>query len=540
MEKHDVVIIGAGHNGLTCAGYLARAGLKVKVLEKRSIVGGAAVTEEFYPGFKNSTCSYVVGTLSPKVIKDLELERFGLKLIERESGMFSALPNGRHLVISRNQVNNHIEISKFSKKDADIHEAFQDNLDELALSFRQMAEERPPNLGGGLLELWNTLKLGNKLRKLSPEQQENLIQIMTMSIGDYLDMWFESDEVKGYYAGDSSIGNMSHPYASGSAYMLLHHSFGNINNKIGSWWHAKGGMGSITQSMAKSAKAYGADIETGVAVKEVMIENVSNNGSPQATAKGVILEDGREIHADIVAANCTPHILFLKLMDSSLLPTRFEKRMQKYRYSSGSLRINVALSELPQFTSLKGIEDAEKNICRSINISPSIDYIGKAFYDAKVRGFARKPFVSMNIPSLIDDSLAPEGHHVASLFCQHFNYNLPDDLNWEHVKDEAVDNAIEAINQVAPNFRDSILSIQSFSPVDLEREFSLTGGDIFHGALHLDQLYSMRPASGFADYHTPVKGLYLCGAGAHPGGGVSGIPGRLSAKEIIKDSKHLL
>ncbi|MGM0422786.1 MAG: phytoene desaturase family protein, partial [Pseudomonadota bacterium] len=446
---YDIVIIGGGHNGLVCAGYLARTGLRVKLVEQRDVIGGAAVTEEFFEGYRNSTLSYIVSLLSPTVIEDLELERFGLSLIKRESGMFSVLPEGRHLVISRDQKATHAEISKFSTKDADAHIEFEQELDEMAVILRRFAENRPPNLDGGWPELWQFIKTGNMLRQLDLAQQEKLTNLMTMSLGDYLDMWFESDEVKGYYAGDGMIGNFAHPYGAGTAYNLLHHAFGRIKGQMGSWWHVKGGMGGITQAMRESAEAYGADIETGARTSEVILNE-------DGEACGIKLEDGRHIKAGRVIANCTPHILFNELLETETLPPEFARRMKHYKYGSGSFRINVALKSLPKFPSLKGVERPENYLKRSINFSPSIRYMERAYHDARIRGFAREPFISMNIPSLLDDSLAPPGHHVASLFCQHFNRDLPDDLDWGTVKDEAVEAVFDVIAGHDPDFKNSI------------------------------------------------------------------------------------
>ena len=534
MSEYDVIIVGAGHNGLTCAGYLAQAGVKVKVLERREIVGGAAITQEFRPGYKNSTLSYIVSLLSPKVIKDLELKSYGLELIKRESGMFSALPEGRHLIISRDQTETHKQISKFSKKDADAHINFERELDELAALFRHLAENRPPNVGSGITEIWQFIKTGNKLRRLSREHQQKLYDIMTMSLGDYLDSWFESDAVKGYYAGDGATGCLQHPYAPGTAYNLLHHSFGKIDGQLGAWWHVKGGMGAITEAMRKSAESYGAEIQTNAAVEEIILDT-ENTGKRKSRACGVKLADGTFIKAKKVIANCTPHILFFELLDQALIPPEFISRMKRYKYGSGSMRINVALKELPKMSSLSGIERPETLLKRSIIFSPSVSYMERAYHEARVRGFSRRPFVSMNIPTLLDDTLAPEGHHVAGLFAQHFSPNLPDDLSWDTIKDEAVDAIFEVINEHAPNFRESIIGFEAISPKDLEREYSLTGGDIFHGAMSLNQMYMSRPAIGHADYRMPVQNLYLCGSGAHPGGGVSGIPGMLCAREVLKD-----
>lgn len=526
QETFDIVIIGAGHNGLTCAGYLARAGLRVKVVERRGVVGGAAVTEEFHPGFRNSVCSYVVSLLNPKVIRELELARYGLEIIDRDSGSYSALPGGKHLLLSRDMETAKREIGKFSNRDASAYEAFDREIVAMAEVLREIALETPPNLGGGWHDLWRALKLGNRLRRLSAQQQGAFAELMTMSIGDYLDRWFESDPIKGDLGFEGIVGNMVSPYHPGSAYVLLHHAFGEVNGRTAAWGHAKGGMGAITQAMARSAQAHGADVETGAPVKEVIVE--------AGQARGVVLEDGRAIHARGVVANTNPKLLFLKLMDPTLLSADFRRRMEGWRCRSGTFRMNVALSELPRFASLDGKRD-EDFLRGTINICPSLAYIEAAYDDARALGWARQPIVSMCIPSLLDDTLAPTGCHVASLFCQHFNPHLPDGRTWDDVREEVADLIIEAVDQYAPNFKRSVVGRQVLSPLDLEREFALVGGDIFHGALHLDQIYSLRPAAGYADYRTPIAGLYLCGSGAHPGGGVSGLPGHNAAREILKD-----
>lgn len=536
MTDCDVAIIGAGHNGLTCAAYLARAGLKVIVLESRDTVGGAAVTTEFVEGFRNSTLSWSVSMLSPRVMRDLELEKHGLELLPRAPGVLSALPGGRHMIIGGDDKTTQAEIAKFSKRDSERHPEFLAELRRLASLLRELAEERPPNIGGGVREVWNWIKTGNRLRKLPREVKEKLVTLMTAPLGDYLDGWFESDEVKGFYAGEASCGNFVHPYAAGSAFVLLHQAMGAVKGEPGSRWHAKGGMGAITQAMAKSAEAAGAEIRTNAPVRSVLTTTGTEGGAAAVKVRGVVLEDETEITARMVAANCTPKLLFTKLVDAALLPKPFHVRMKNWRCASGTLRMSVALAELPQITSLKGAEDIEKQMQRPINISPSPFYMEKAWQDARVHGTARQPFVSMFIPSLLDDTLAPDGQHVAGLFCQHFNPELADGMDWDHLKDEAADHVIEAVTEIAPNFRDAILGMEVISPKDMETQYGLTGGDIYHGAMHADQLFSLRPAAGYADYRTPLKNLYLCGAGAHPGGGVTGTPGRLAAKEIIRDA----
>ncbi len=527
QSEYDVVIIGAGHNGLTCAGYLARAGLSVKVVERRGVVGGAAVTEEFHPGFRNSVCSYVVSLLSPQVIRELELEAHGLTILDRPAGSFCPQPGGGYLLVSRDQAMARREIAKFSPRDAEAYEAFDEEITALAEALRDIVREPAPNLGGGLADLWTALKTANRLRRLSARQQGALAELMTMSVGDYLDRWFESDPVKGVFGFEGVIGNMVSPYHPGSAYVLLHHAFGEVNGRTAAWGHAKGGMGAITQAMAASARAAGAEIEVGAPVAEVLVES--------GRAVGVALEDGRLLRARQVVANVNPKLLFLRLLNPGLLPADFRRRMEGWRCRSGSFRMNVALSELPRFDGLAA-EEAAASLNGTIDISPSLPYLERAFDDARLRGWAREPVVSMCLPSLLDDGLAPPGCHVMSLFCQHFNPELPDGRSWDDVKEEVADLIVETVTAYAPNFRQAIVGRQILSPLDLEREFGLIGGDIFHGALHLDQLYSLRPAPGYADYRTPVPGLYLCGSGTHPGGGVSGLPGRLSARRVIKDA----
>ncbi len=525
----DVVVIGAGHNGLTCAGYLARAGLRVQVVERRHVVGGAAVTETFHPGFRNSVCSYLVSLLHPKVIADLELARFGLEIIDRPAGSFCPLPDGRHLLVSRDNATARSEIAKFSTRDADAYDAFEKHLVSVANLFRDIAVQTPPNLGGGWSDLVKALRLGNRVRGLDGGDQAVLAELMTASIGDYLDGWFESDPIKGVFGFEGVIGNMVSPYAAGSAYVLLHHAFGQVNGRTGAWGHARGGMGAITQAMAQSAADRGVRIELQAPVREVILH--------KQRAAGVVLEDGRAVRARAVVSNLNPKLLFLRLLDPQLLPGAFRRRIKGWRCRSGTFRMNVALSEMPRFNSLTGEDDAAY-LNGTIDICPSLPYIEQAYDDARQQGWSRAPIISMCLPSLLDDSLAPDGCHVMSLFCQHFNPDLPDGRSWDDVKDAVADLIIDTVDQYASNFRGAVVGRQVLSPLDLERDFALVGGDIFHGALHLDQIFSLRPAAGYADYRTPVAGLYQCGSGTHPGGGVSGLPGHNAAREIIRDFRR--
>ena len=522
----DVIVIGAGHNGLTCAGYLARAGLKVRVMERRNVVGGAALTEEFHPGFRNSVYSYVVSLLDSDVIADLDLGRHGLEIIDRPAGSFAPQPDGRHLLVSRDTATAQREIAKFSERDAERYPVFDDLVVEVAEVFRALAREAPPNLGGGFGDLLTAIMAANRVRKLPASRQKALAELMTMSIGDYLDHWFESDALKGVLGFEGIIGNMVSPYNAGSAYVLVHHAFGQTEGRTAAWGHAKGGMGAITQAMARSAAAKDVTIDLESPVARVIVE--------RGRAQGVELADGTVLRAKAVASNVNPKLLFLGLVERGALDDEFVRDMESWRCRSGTFRMNVALSELPRFESLGG-EDDPAFLNGTIDIAPSLAYLDRAYDDAKTGGWAREPVVSMCIPSILDDSLAPEGRHVASLFCQHFHPTLSDGRSWDDEKDKAADLVIDTVTRYAPNFRDAVIGRQVKSPLDLERDLGLVGGDIFHGALHLDQIYSLRPAAGHADYRAPIKGLYLCGSGSHPGGGVSGLPGRNAARAIAKD-----
>ena len=526
MTDYDAIVIGAGHNGLTCAGYLAKAGLRVKVLEKRSVVGGAAVTEEFHPGFRNSVYSYSVSLLHPRIISDLRLNEHGLALLERPAGTLSLL-DGDHLQLSRDDVQARKEIARFSKTDASRIEAFEEEIRVIAIAIRRIAMAVPPNIGGGWSDLVSLVKTGNQLRGLSTEQRAVFVELMTKPLGDYLDSWFESDALKGVLGLEGVIGNFADPYQAGTAYVLLHHAFGEVNGRTGAWGIAKGGMGAITQAMCSFARSLGVDIETESSVDEVLTEDKK--------AVGVVTADGRKITAPVVAANIHPQTLLLKLVDNSLLTERERQRLRSYRSHSATFRMNVALTELPRFGSVKDTDDF--HFKGSIEVSPSLGYLSSAYSDAKLYGWSARPVISMQVPTTQDDSLAPAGCHVASLFCQHFQRHLPDGSSWDDVKDRVADMIIDTIDGYAPNFGRAVIGRQIKSPLDIERDLGMVGGDIFHGALHLDQIYSLRPIPDYSGYRMPVDGLYLCGSGAHPGGGVSGLPGHNAARVILQDRK---
>lgn len=529
---HDVVIIGGGHNGLVCSAYLAMAGFKVIVLDQRSVVGGAAVTEEFSPGFSNSVASYTVSLLNPKIIRDLDLAAHGLRIIERPISNFLPLEDGRFLKVGGGQTKQ--QVAKFSQRDADRLGDYQARLDAVADVLRATVLETPPNVVEGspfaaIAELVKAGRIGNRIRALGLDLQRDFLDLLTASAGDFLDAWFESAPIKAAFGFDSIVGNFASPYSAGSAYVLLHHCFGEVNGKKGVWGHAIGGMGAITQAMAKAAVTHGVDIRLATRVRRVIVEN--------GCAVGVETDKGETIHAAVVAAGINPKLLYLELIDSLELPEGFRRRMENWRCGSGTFRMNVALSELPDFAALPGRACAEHH-ASGIIIAPNLAYMEQAYFDARTFGWSRRPVIELVIPSTIDDSLAPRGQHVASLFCQHVAPRLPDGSSLDDHRETVADLMIDTVDNYAPNFRRSVLARQIFSPLDLERTFGLIGGDIFHGSLDLRQIFSARPMLGHADYRGPIAGLYLCGSGGHPGGGVTGAPGHNAAREILRDFRR--
>lgn len=526
----DAVVVGGGHNGLVCAYYLARAGWRTCVVERREIVGGAAITEEFHPGFRNSVASYAVSLLHPKIIEEMGLARHGLKIVIRPMAYFVPEENGRHLLLGRNEAENLETIRRYSPRDAEAWPKYHARLDRLVDLFRTTLTETPPNAGGGARDLMAAAMLANRLRKIGTEAQADLLDLFGKSAGEILDNWFETDPLKGILGFDAITGNYGSPYTPGSAYVLLHHVFGEVNGVKGAWGHAMGGMGAITEAMAAACREAGVDIRVSSPVREVIL----NGGR----AEGVVLENGEAIHARAIASNIHPQLLYGKLIPEEALPAEFAERIRNWRSGSGVFRMNVALSELPRFTGLSSAT-AGPHHTASIMIAPSLDYLDTAYTDARRLGWARRPVIEMHIPSVIDDSLAPKGAHVANLFCQYFAPNLPNGESWDAHRDEAADAVIDAIDRYAPNFRASIVGRMALSPLDLERKLALVGGDIFHGQLGIDQLFSARPVLGYADYRGPFEGLYMCGSSAHPGGGVTGLPGHNAAREILRDIKRL-
>lgn len=523
----DVVVVGAGHNGLVCAAYLAKAGKRVLVLERRGVVGGAAVTEEFHPGFRNSVASYTVSLLQPKVIDDLQLQRHGLRTVLRRANNFLPLPDGRYLLAAPGRTA--MEVAKFSQRDAAALPAYEARLEIFADVLRSWALRVPPDLGvqagwQAVPALWQMGRLGREMGALSPALRQELLDLFTLSAAEYLDRWFESEPIKALFGFDGVVGNYASPYAPGSAYVLLHHVFGQCNGVKGAWGHALGGMGAITQAMAAAAREAGAEIRVDAGVRRLHVEH--------GRVTGVELEDGEIIQARCVAANVNPKLLYEGLLSPGQVPEPTRERMAHWRCGSGTFRMNVALSRLPDFSALPGNGD---HLTAGIILAPSLDYMDRAWQDARRDGWSREPIVEMLIPSTLDDSLAPAGMHVASLFCQHVAPVLPGGRSWDDHRDEVADRMIDTVDRHAPGFAASVVGRQALSPLDLERTFGLLGGDIFHGALSANQLFSARPMIGQAGYRGALPGLYLCGAGTHPGGGVTGAPGHNAAHVILGD-----
>ena len=527
----DAAILGGGHNGLTAAAYLARAGLRVVVLEKNAVVGGAAITEEFAPGFSNSVASYTVSLLNPKVIADLELTRHGLDILERPAANFWPVDARRGLLMPYGLAARQKALAAFSARDAAQLPAYDAALERAANVLRDLVTRTPPNAGGGLMELLKGGAAGRRVLKLPLDDQRLLLELFTASAADYLARWFENETIQAAFAFDGIVGAYAAPSTPGTAYVLLHHCFGEVNSKSGVWGHARGGMGAITQAMAASARESGAVIRTNAAVAALKMDG--------DRATGVVLASGEEIRARAVASNIPPKLLFRDLVPHNAVAPKLRERFTGIKSGSGTFRMNVALSELPNFTCRPGTEQAAHHGA-GIVIGPTMNYLERAYLDARTDGWSKEPVVEMLIPSTLDTSLAPKGQHVASLFVQHVAPKLPGSRTWANTqeKETFADLVLETVTRHAPNFKAAVLHRQVLSPLDLEQRFGLIDGDIFHGQLGLGQLFSARPVLGYADYRMPVPGLYLCGSGAHPGGGVTGVPGMNAAREIIRDLKR--
>lgn len=537
MPAYDSIIIGAGHNGLACAAYLARAGRRVLVLERRSIVGGAAVTQELAPGYRASSCSYLMSLLLPEVERELELARHGYRVLPRSPSSFTPLQDGRSLLMGPDAEFTRREISKFSLRDAMAYPRYEALLTRIAECIEPLMAAPPPDLlplpvawrRRSLLDRWRSLLGGYRvhraLRSLGTDLPEAL-EILTGAARPILDRWFESDVLKATLATDAVIGTFAPVSAPGTAYVLLHHVMGTAGGARGVWGYVEGGMGAVSEALAAAAREAGAEIRCNTPVAAIETRD--------GRATGVRLLDGSVLSARSVVSNATPEITFKGLLGEDELPKEFRAAISRIDYSSASLKINLAVSELPDFHCLPGKRQAGPQHQGTIHIGASMEALERAYEEARGGRPSSEPIIEMTIPSALDRTLAPAGHHIINLFVQYAPYRLASG-NWDELKDVFADRCVAAINRLAPNFAASILHREVLSPLDLEREYSLTGGNIFHGAMSMHQLFAFRPVPGWSDYRTPIKGLYLCGAGTHPGGGVTAAPGRNAAREMLRD-----
>ena len=525
MKRYDAIIVGAGHNGLVAACYLARAGLQVLVLERRHIIGGATITEEIVPGFKFSRLAYVNSLFRPEIIRDLRLKEYDFQLLPRNPSSFTPFSDGRYLLMGPDRKATGREIAKFSKKDAEAFPRYEKMLEKLVAVIEPTLDQTPPDPLSFDIRSWlQFINLGLRARRLGNDFYR-LVAMLTGSASALLDEWFESEELKVTLATDAIIGAMASPSSQGTAYVLFHHVMGETSGAQGVWAYVRGGLGALSGAIAAAARDMGVKLRTECPVSQVVVEGKS--------AQGVVTEAGEKIRAGIVLSNADPKVTFTKLVPRDKLPKDFVRRIESLDFSSATFKLNLALSELPDFRALPGKEPGPQHR-GTIHISPTLDWIENAYQDAR-RGYpSRRPVLECTIPSVLDDSLAPFGQHVMSIFAQYAPYKLAEG-NWDDEKEIFADQCIDLLDEFAPGFRASVIAKDSISPLDLEREFSLTGGNIFHGAMTPHQLYFKRPLGGWARYRTPIKGLYLCGAGTHPGGGVTGACGRNAAHEVIRD-----
>jgi len=520
---YDAIIIGGGHNGLTNAAYLARAGKKVLVTERRHLVGGAAVTEELYPGFKYSVCSYVVSLLRPEVMRELELARYDLEIIPVDS-TFTPLPDGNYLARWGDHAKTRRELTRHSLADAEAYEQFGNLMHHMAMAVKPMLGIIPPDPTTlNLRDMFEMARLSQRFRGMDEKLLYGLVKLMTMSSADYLNEWFETEVLKATMSASGIIGTFMGPRSPGSAYVLLHHYMGELDGSFRAWGFARGGMGSISRAIAEAAQKNGAEIRVNAEVDQVLVKN--------GRACGVVLKGGEEIHSQVVVSGVDPKRTFLKMVEPKQLEPDFIAQVEKLKMRGSSGKVNLALDALPDFTCLPG---NGPHLRGAISISPSIDYLEMAYDDAKYGSYSRKPYLDIIIPSTLDPSMAPPGKHVMSIFVQYAPYHLKSGT-WPEKREEFGDTVIDTLSEYAPNLKDTILHRQVVTPWDLEQEFGLTEGNIFQGELTLDQLFFLRPLPGWARYRTPIKRLYLCGAGTHPGGGVMAAGGRLAALEILKD-----
>ena len=525
MAKYDAIIIGAGHNGLVTAAYLARAGRQVLVLERRDMVGGCAVTEELWPGYRVSTGAYLVSLLQDRIVRELELERFGYRVDAKDPAFFSAFPDGRHFFMWQDRARTLAEIAKFSRHDAEVYAAYEDQLERIARVIEDLLLITPPPFPPrGPLDFLDYLKLAGRMRSLRSKDLVALVKIFTQSAAELLDEWFESDEVKVTLATDGVIGANGGPRSPGTAYILLHHSMGGVAGHRGLWGFVRGGMGAVAEAIAASARAKGAAVRTHAAVDRVLVRN--------GRAFAVVLANGEEIEATIIASNLDPKATFLRLIEESALEPDFVSTVRRFRSEGTSAKINLALTGLPEFTAFPATPGPHHRA--TMHICPSIEYVEHAWDDAKYGRPSERPLLELTIPTMYDASLAPPGRHIMGIFLQYAPYTLREGA-WDELRESFGDHAIALIEEYAPNIRSIIEHREVLTPLDLERRFGITGGNIFHGEMSLDQMFVMRPVAGWARYRTPIQGLYLCGSGAHPGGGVMGAAGYNCAREILKE-----
>ncbi|MBN8733009.1 MAG: NAD(P)/FAD-dependent oxidoreductase [Acidobacteria bacterium] len=523
-NRYDALIIGGGHNGLVTAAYLARAGRRVCVLERRELLGGCAVTEEIWPGYKVSTAAYLSSLMQERIVRELDLERHGYHVDPKEPPFFSPFPDGRHLFFWQDEQRTHAELAKFSRRDADRFPAYEAHLEKLAVFAEGLLLETPPPFPpSGIGDYIDWLKFLARRRGLSAADMKALVEVFTQSASDFLDAWFESPEIKVTLATDGVIGANGGPRTAGTAYILLHHCMGGVGGRRGVWGFVRGGMGAVSEAIASAARAAGAEIRVNAPVSKILVEN--------GRATGVILGNGDELHAPIVASNADPKVTFLQLTEERHLPEDFLASIRRFRVEGTSCKINLACNALPDFTCLPGASGPQHRA--TMHICPDIDYVERAWDDAKYGRPSERPLLEMTSPTQYDPSLAPPGKHIIGIFLQYAPYTLRN-ASWDDIREPFADRVIDLIAEYAPNIRNIVEHRQVLTPLDLERRFGISGGNIFHGEMSLDQMFVMRPVAGYARYRTPIPGLYLCGSGAHPGGGVMGAPGYNCAREILK------
>jgi phytoene dehydrogenase-like protein len=519
--KYGAIVIGGGHNGLTSAAYLARAGRKVLVLERRHVLGGAAVTEEVFPGFRFSVCSYVVSLLRPEIIRDLDLPRHGLEILPLD-GTFTPMPNGDYLWRVNDHARTRREIARHSRLDAEAYDEYGKAMVDMARFVKPILDMTPPDPASlNPRDLMKLLFMGRRFRGLSDVDRYSQVQLMTMSAVDFLDQWFETDVLKATMSASGIIGTFLGVRSPGTAYVLLHHYMGEIDGAFRSWGFARGGTGAISNAIASAAREAGVEIRTQSAVAKIRVKG--------GRTTGVVLANGDELDADVVLSSVDPNLTFLEFVGEQELPSEFVEEIRRYKYRGSSGKVNLALDGLPDFSSLPG-EGA--HLRGALSISPSVDYMERAYDQAKYGEFSERPYIDMVIPTLTDPSVAPPGKHILSCFVQYAPYKLASG-NWDDRREAFGDTVIDTIAEYAPNIRDIILHRQVLTPLDLEREFGLTEGNIFQGELTLEQLFFARPVPGWAQYATPIKGLWMCGSATHPGGGIMGAPGRNAALRIL-------